>query len=202
MLGRRASGPPLCNGLCFQLSFLLRGIHHGSSHPTGPQHLETPAPIVPGNSPHFLFPWVIDTPTVLSNLGRSSIILPIFCCFPSLFFFPFEGLWPLPWVEASMVKLETYSTHLSSNLKVEPYHQHWREKQALTCPTVVSPGDKTKAFLITEVDRRAIPRLSSCCGQSQVPNPKGTESVAEWDQQQALWGKPGAVWEKARGGEI
>lgn len=147
MLGCRASGPPLRNGLCFQLSFLLRGIHHGSSHPTGPQHLETPAPIVPGNSPLLPLPlshWHTYSPFQFGEVKHYSSYILLFSKF--IFFL----------LKDSDLSHELkhqwwnwkHSTHLSSNLKVEPYHQHWREKQALTCPTVVSPGDKTKAFLI------------------------------------------------------
>lgn len=199
MLGRRASGPPLRNGLCFQLSFLLRGIHHGSSHPTGPQHLETPAPIVPGNSPLLPLPvghWHTYSPFLFGEVKHYSSYILLFSKF--IFF---------------LLK--------DSDLSHELKHQWWNWKHIpLIClPTlkwsrITNTGERNRPSLVppwslqvtrprlswsTEVDRRAIPRLSSCCGQSQVPNPKGTESVAEWDQQQALWGKPGAVWGKARG---
>ena len=92
MLGRRASGPPLRNGLCFQLPFLLRGIHRGSSHPTGPQHLGTPAPIVPGNSPLLRLPLGHQHTYSPFQFGEVKHYSSYILLYSKFIFFPFEGL--------------------------------------------------------------------------------------------------------------
>lgn len=80
-----------------------------------------PLPLLSGH-------WFTYSPLQFGEVEHYSLNILLYSKF---IFFPFEGLWPLPWVEASRIKSETFATHLPSNLKVEPQKQHWRKKQGL-----------------------------------------------------------------------
>lgn len=71
-----------------------------SATPLTLKHPGTPALLYPGDSAPCIFPsghWHSYSPF---QFGEVSIIFPIFCIIPSSFFFPCEGFWSLPWVEA------------------------------------------------------------------------------------------------------
>lgn len=128
--------------------------------PHWPRHLGTPALLPLGLSPAS-FPHRSSTySTVFPVWGGQALISPYLAAF-QVYFFPLEGLQPFPRVKASVVKLETFSSHLSFGLKLEPRSQHRRGKRSLSNSIVLSLGDKPKPFLTHGGDRKAIPRLKS-----------------------------------------
>lgn len=148
--------------VAFPAPFPTQGHSPRLQPPHWPPPSRNPCPPLPlGTQSCFLSPQVINIPTVFSSLGRSGVNLPIFRCIPGLFFPPVEGLQPFPRVKASAVKLETFPSHLSFGLKLEPRNQHRRGKRSLSNSIMLSLGDKPKPFLTHGGDRKAIPRLQS-----------------------------------------
>ena len=83
-----APGPPPHNGPCFQLPFPHRDTRGSSSHPTGPHHLGTPAPLFPWGLSPASFPHRSSTYSQSFPVwGGQALISPYFTAF-QVYFFP------------------------------------------------------------------------------------------------------------------